>query len=102
MARPDTVKFLARVGVDVVAFVEYMDFLFKNDQTYTYQDFLSMLLELRGTNTVTVKDVMTLRKWLDSELTTIKGLAQGQDEAEPPTPPGRARRGVNGGNAKKR
>merc|ERR1712232_940704 len=64
---PPAVKFLADVGVDVMALVGYMDFLFKDGKKYKSGELIDMLMELRGTNLCTVKDIVTLRRWFDTE-----------------------------------
>lgn len=61
-------KALAEVGVDVVALVDLEDFLFEDSESLPLRDFMEMVLQLRGTNTATVKDIVDLRKWIGQEL----------------------------------
>merc|ERR1719330_1083471 len=58
---PEAAQFMQEVGVDVVGLVEYSDFIFK-DSEMSFTDFVELILQLRGTNQATVKDVVDLRK----------------------------------------
>jgi len=58
---PEAAQFIQEVGVDVVGLVEYSDFIFK-DREMSFSDFVELILQLRGTNTATVKDIVDLRK----------------------------------------
>merc|ERR1712232_1018113 len=65
------VKFLTHVGVDVVALVDFVDVFYKGGKTFEFPEIITMILQLRGTNICTVKDVVDLRKWIDNELLEI-------------------------------
>jgi len=60
--KPEAAKALHDVGVDVVGLVDFVDFLFKNDEDISFASFMETVLSLRGTNGATVKDVVDLRK----------------------------------------
>lgn len=65
------VQFLSSVGIDAIALVDISEYLFKGVETYEYTDMVGALLELRGSNTCTVKDIIDLRKWLIHQLQEI-------------------------------
>jgi hypothetical protein len=84
---PHAVKFLNFVGVDVVALVEYKDVLFKKDKVYSFHELITLILDLRGSNNCTVKDVVDLRKWIDKEFDElhdklVSGLAAAEKATE--------------------
>mmetsp|Transcript_2417 Transcript_2417/g.4445 ORF Transcript_2417/g.4445 Transcript_2417/m.4445 type:complete len:617 (+) Transcript_2417:49-1899(+) len=59
---------IKHLGVDVVALVDQADFIFKDTEELPFDDFMELVLELRGCNHVTVKDVIELRKAVKAEL----------------------------------
>mmetsp|Transcript_59321 Transcript_59321/g.103504 ORF Transcript_59321/g.103504 Transcript_59321/m.103504 type:complete len:294 (-) Transcript_59321:22-903(-) len=59
---------LHEVGVDVLGLMEISDFLFKDDRHMEFPEFMAMVLELRGTNTATVKHIVDLQKFMHIEL----------------------------------
>lgn len=67
----DAVKALKALGVDVLTLIEFADIIFENleegqdDSTseLSFSDFMEVILQFRGTNTATVKDMVDLRKW---------------------------------------
>mmetsp|Transcript_39876 Transcript_39876/g.93350 ORF Transcript_39876/g.93350 Transcript_39876/m.93350 type:complete len:562 (-) Transcript_39876:138-1823(-) len=66
-------KVLHEVDVDVQTLVNFADVLFEDDEGTTqpqlpFADFMQRLLQLRGRNTATVKDLVDLRKWISREL----------------------------------
>merc|ERR1719330_2336869 len=64
---PEAAQFMQDVGVDVVGLVEYSDFIFK-DREMSFSDFVELILQLRGTNQATVKDIVDLRKQVMQQL----------------------------------
>merc|ERR1719210_264437 len=68
---PEAAQFIAEVGVDVVGLVEYSDFIFK-DREMSFSDFVELILQLRGTNQATVKDIVDLRKQVMQEFEKIQ------------------------------
>eukprot|EP00927_Polykrikos_kofoidii_P039741 TRINITY_DN34068_c1_g1_i1.p1 TRINITY_DN34068_c1_g1~~TRINITY_DN34068_c1_g1_i1.p1 ORF type:complete len:998 (-),score=163.07 TRINITY_DN34068_c1_g1_i1:75-2975(-) len=71
------IKILADAGVDVFGLVDCADFIFQQDPRDDHEqhvvveekyldfgDFMEVVLQLRGTNTATVKDIMDLRKFV--------------------------------------
>jgi len=64
---PATAKALQGIGVDVIALVDFTDYLFEEETSMlSFPDFLDLLLELRGSNGATVKDIAQLRKMIKS------------------------------------
>lgn len=59
----DAVQSLQDVGVDVVGLVDFADVIFEDGaQELSFEKFMDVVLQLRGTNTATVKDIVELRK----------------------------------------
>lgn len=79
---------LEEVGVDVVGLLDVADFIFKEDldedldeegsHKLSFEDFMEVVLKLRGTNGSTVKDIVDLRKFvqLRFELLELKMAEQ--------------------------
>merc|ERR1719264_924349 len=67
MQNPDATQILHEVGVDVVALFEYVDYIFRGADTLSLAEFLETVLQFRGTNTATVKDIVDMRKFMLSE-----------------------------------
>eukprot|EP00929_Paragymnodinium_shiwhaense_P073086 TRINITY_DN37152_c0_g1_i1.p1 TRINITY_DN37152_c0_g1~~TRINITY_DN37152_c0_g1_i1.p1 ORF type:complete len:885 (+),score=229.80 TRINITY_DN37152_c0_g1_i1:215-2869(+) len=76
----DAMQAMAEAGVDVVGLVDFADFIFGEDDDYdpsggsgeqvelTPGEFLDVIMQLRGSNNSTVKDVVDLRKFIRSAL----------------------------------
>jgi hypothetical protein len=64
-------KALHEVGVDVIGLVDFTDFIFEKGEDIGFADFLDLVLQLRGTNTATVKDVIDLGKRQNVEISKI-------------------------------
>jgi len=69
-------KALQQVGVDVVGLIDYVDILFEAEdgelhQTLSLADFIEVVLDLRGSCSATVKDVVDLRKYTRNMLKRI-------------------------------
>jgi len=63
---PEAAQFMQSVGVDVVGLVEFSDFIFK-EKELTFPDFVELVLQLRGSNQATVKDIVDMRKQMTAE-----------------------------------
>merc|ERR1711972_786385 len=70
MHRPETTLILHNVGVDVVALIQFGDFIFREQEELSLGDFLATVLQFRGTNTATVKDIVDLRRFVSNEMAT--------------------------------
>merc|ERR1712226_1001435 len=67
LQQPKACKALQDVGVDVVGLVDFVDFIFHEGAAFDFPDFMFLILQLRGTNTATVKDMVDLRKFMTNE-----------------------------------
>mmetsp|Transcript_60736 Transcript_60736/g.144652 ORF Transcript_60736/g.144652 Transcript_60736/m.144652 type:complete len:826 (-) Transcript_60736:167-2644(-) len=76
----EAVDALVEVGVDPVGLVDMSDFIFMDEEAdedgkekeLSLDDFLNMVLKLRGSNTATVKDVMDLRKCIAQTIRRVE------------------------------
>jgi hypothetical protein len=71
----DAVRCLHDVGVDVFALVDLADYIFADDDAdnqdeieLDFTKFMEVILQLRGTNAATVKDIVDLRKFMRQSL----------------------------------
>eukprot|EP00929_Paragymnodinium_shiwhaense_P106237 TRINITY_DN71475_c0_g3_i1.p1 TRINITY_DN71475_c0_g3~~TRINITY_DN71475_c0_g3_i1.p1 ORF type:complete len:1085 (-),score=296.00 TRINITY_DN71475_c0_g3_i1:406-3660(-) len=65
----EAVILLHEVGVDVIALVEYTDIIFEEPgKSLTLGDFIEIVLQFRGEQNATVKDVVDIRKFTAKEL----------------------------------
>lgn len=69
LVNPKIAAVLKLVNVDPVGLAELVPFIFKTDsRQLSYSEFLKLLLSLRGSRSVTVKDIVDLRKFMVREL----------------------------------
>merc|ERR1712178_571234 len=61
-------KALNEVGVDVLALVDLADFIFPKTGRVPFSKFITLMLQFRGSNTCTVKDIVDMRQYILSEL----------------------------------
>merc|ERR1712072_1214911 len=61
------------IGVDPIAFVDISEYLFSEagPQGLTFRQFIDVVLQMRGSNHATVKDVVDLRRIIVSKLDQI-------------------------------
>merc|ERR1712037_403981 len=67
-------KALQGVGVDVIALFDYTEFVFQSSRELSFPEFMDVILQLRGSNTATVKDIVDLRKLVVNEFDRFDGL----------------------------
>lgn len=81
----DAVRCLQDVGVDVVGLVDFADFIFEepdirlsedgveehNEVELDFTKFMQVVLQLRGSNNATVKDIVDLRKFMRNAIMDI-------------------------------
>lgn len=79
LENPAAAKALQEVGVDVIGLVDFTDFIFKDGRELSFPDFMEMVLQLRGSNIATVKDMVDLRKII---LTELEKYGEQQKEVE--------------------
>jgi hypothetical protein len=78
LSLPDAAKAIQEVGVDAVGLMDFTDFIFKDKGALSFGEFMDTVLQLRGSNTATVKDLVDLRKHLRSELCKFADHTQDQ------------------------
>jgi hypothetical protein len=71
LVRPDAANAIQEIGVDVLGLVDLSDFIFRDGIELSMEDFMELVLQLRGTNSATVKDVVDLRKHFIQELNDV-------------------------------
>merc|ERR1719246_259991 len=67
LVQPEAVRIIQKLGVDVIGLVDFSEAIFADDRELSFVEFMELVLELRGTNKATVKDVVELRKWMMQE-----------------------------------
>eukprot|EP00928_Gymnodinium_smaydae_P018136 TRINITY_DN16901_c0_g1_i1.p1 TRINITY_DN16901_c0_g1~~TRINITY_DN16901_c0_g1_i1.p1 ORF type:complete len:680 (-),score=160.38 TRINITY_DN16901_c0_g1_i1:33-2072(-) len=87
LEKPEAVLALQEVDVDPLALVEMSEYIFSEEEgteELDLADFMEAILQLRGVNTATVKDLVDLRRWilskfllLEDRLTGLKPLRRG-------------------------
>jgi len=70
---PEVARAVKEMGVDVVGLVELSDFIFQGDRQLSFDDFFHLVLQLRGSNSVTVKDIFDMRKFVMQEMLILEG-----------------------------
>eukprot|EP00927_Polykrikos_kofoidii_P002552 TRINITY_DN11018_c0_g1_i1.p1 TRINITY_DN11018_c0_g1~~TRINITY_DN11018_c0_g1_i1.p1 ORF type:complete len:827 (+),score=157.68 TRINITY_DN11018_c0_g1_i1:169-2481(+) len=71
LSNPTVAKALSTVGVDVLGLVDLTDFIFAEKDGLSFVDFMEVILQFRGSNTATVKDVVFLRRLLTQEIQNV-------------------------------
>mmetsp|Transcript_17778 Transcript_17778/g.56314 ORF Transcript_17778/g.56314 Transcript_17778/m.56314 type:complete len:661 (+) Transcript_17778:92-2074(+) len=72
LMNPATAKAMQNMGVDVLGLVEFSETLFQDDQELPFADFIRLVLQLRGTNPTTVKDIVDLRHFVMQEMRDLE------------------------------
>jgi len=67
----DALECLNDVNVDVVALVDFADFIFREKEELPLSEFIAGVMQFRGANTATVKDVVDMRKFVSREFRHI-------------------------------
>eukprot|EP00927_Polykrikos_kofoidii_P034699 TRINITY_DN29386_c0_g1_i2.p1 TRINITY_DN29386_c0_g1~~TRINITY_DN29386_c0_g1_i2.p1 ORF type:complete len:911 (-),score=190.03 TRINITY_DN29386_c0_g1_i2:76-2808(-) len=73
LVRPDAARIIQEIGVDVVGLVDFSDYVFRDGVPINFADFMELVLQLRGTNNATVKDIVDLRRNVLAELSQLQG-----------------------------
>lgn len=76
LLNPQAARMVQEVGVDVVGLVDFSEYLFHGDSTLSFPEFMDLVLQLRGSNTATVKDVVDLRKFIASQVLEMTDLVK--------------------------
>eukprot|EP00927_Polykrikos_kofoidii_P083241 TRINITY_DN8483_c0_g1_i1.p1 TRINITY_DN8483_c0_g1~~TRINITY_DN8483_c0_g1_i1.p1 ORF type:complete len:781 (-),score=142.02 TRINITY_DN8483_c0_g1_i1:41-2383(-) len=65
---------LSNLGVDPVGLIDFSDQIFAEPRDLSFAEFMDIILQLRGSNTATVKDVVDLRKLIVFEVSKVIDL----------------------------
>lgn len=83
--KPEAARALQNIGCDAVGLVDFSDFIFVEDKPISFGDFMETVLQLRGSNTSTVKDMVDLRKFIVMELYNMeRSIEEKLDELHAP------------------
>lgn len=69
---PAAASAIQDVGVDPVGLVDFAEFIFRDQDELTFGDFIEIILQFRGSNASTVKDVVELRRYMMTELRNLE------------------------------
>merc|ERR1719254_375752 len=72
LEKPKAIKALQEVGVDVLGLAELSDFIYKEKKDLSFSEFMETVLQLRGTNTATVKSIVDMRMFMTKELGRVE------------------------------
>eukprot|EP00927_Polykrikos_kofoidii_P007814 TRINITY_DN13207_c1_g3_i1.p1 TRINITY_DN13207_c1_g3~~TRINITY_DN13207_c1_g3_i1.p1 ORF type:complete len:870 (-),score=165.18 TRINITY_DN13207_c1_g3_i1:100-2487(-) len=84
----EAMEALHEVGVDVIGLVDFADFIFGDEDDaeedapaveLTLPEFMEVILQLRGTNSATVKDIVDLRKFVRTSIANTTRQIEGTD-----------------------
>eukprot|EP00931_Biecheleriopsis_adriatica_P027198 TRINITY_DN16389_c0_g1_i1.p1 TRINITY_DN16389_c0_g1~~TRINITY_DN16389_c0_g1_i1.p1 ORF type:complete len:656 (+),score=114.00 TRINITY_DN16389_c0_g1_i1:40-1968(+) len=67
LAKPQAIRTLTSIGVDVLGAIDLVDVLYEVDTPLPFAIVMRHMLMLRGNNTATVKDVVDVRKFISLE-----------------------------------
>eukprot|EP00927_Polykrikos_kofoidii_P030065 TRINITY_DN25935_c0_g2_i5.p1 TRINITY_DN25935_c0_g2~~TRINITY_DN25935_c0_g2_i5.p1 ORF type:complete len:661 (+),score=90.25 TRINITY_DN25935_c0_g2_i5:142-1983(+) len=76
VSRQDFAKVMVEVGVDVANLVGLSTWLFRGGRTMPIGDFYRLIMQLRGSNYATVKDIVDMRKYLMDVMEHIEKTVQ--------------------------
>jgi len=71
---PEVRQVLHEVGVDIYALVDFTHEVFGSRQELDFFEFLRTVLQFRGNNTATIRDMVQLRRYLANKLHRIEDL----------------------------
>jgi len=91
MDNQQAVSLLDEIGVDAVGVVGFADFFFEGDHaeaiSVSYDEFMKLILDLRGSNSATVRDVVDLRKYVQQQFAASELRSERRSsQIEPPRP----------------
>lgn len=84
--RSDVIRGLKEIGVDVVALVSLSDVIFENGKSLNFPDFMEIVLQFRGSNVATVKDIVDLRKMVGIQIAKVEQLLMGRERQADDSP----------------
>jgi voltage-gated sodium channel len=62
LATPVVARALLEVNIDVIGLVDFADYIFRDADSISFMEFMDTILQLRGSNMATVKDIVDLRR----------------------------------------
>jgi hypothetical protein len=71
LMQSEAARIIAEIGVDVVGLVDMADYIFKDGVELSFADFMELILQMRGSNSSTVKDIVDMRRFLLTELSGV-------------------------------
>eukprot|EP00931_Biecheleriopsis_adriatica_P004198 TRINITY_DN105902_c0_g1_i1.p1 TRINITY_DN105902_c0_g1~~TRINITY_DN105902_c0_g1_i1.p1 ORF type:complete len:606 (-),score=102.30 TRINITY_DN105902_c0_g1_i1:20-1837(-) len=74
VSEPTWVKAIDKLGVDVFGLIDLADWIFEANEALSFSRFMEIILELRGSNSATVKDIVDLRKLLNDHQERLEVL----------------------------
>jgi hypothetical protein len=77
LKNPQATKALRDVDVDPAGLVDMDDFIFEDQEKLTFNEFMEVVLSLRGTENAKVKDIVDLRKYIRKELDKVLHSSDG-------------------------
>eukprot|EP00927_Polykrikos_kofoidii_P037574 TRINITY_DN3174_c0_g2_i4.p1 TRINITY_DN3174_c0_g2~~TRINITY_DN3174_c0_g2_i4.p1 ORF type:complete len:860 (+),score=175.81 TRINITY_DN3174_c0_g2_i4:47-2581(+) len=72
LLHPSCARCFQEIGLDVVGLVDFSDYIFRDGHALSFCDLMEVVLQLRGTNNSTVKDLVDLRRYMAKELASIR------------------------------
>merc|ERR1719460_4032 len=77
--KPEACLTLQEVGVDVMGLVDLADFIFAGSQdedeepkSLTFEEFLEIVLSMRGNNSASVKDIVDVRRFISKTYSQLE------------------------------
>merc|ERR1712224_60211 len=72
MDSPADVQTLHEIGIDIAALVDFADFIFKGKDELEMGEFMENIMQFRGSNHATVKDIVDTRVFVTAELDELR------------------------------
>jgi len=76
LSKADCAKDLNDVGVDAVALIDAADFVYRDKDSLTFAELLTVVLGLRGKNDTKVQDIVQTRKFLHVEMQRMEACLE--------------------------
>jgi len=78
---PALMQNLQELGVDIVAFVDFANYIYNDHDELSFSAFLDTVVQFRGSKAATVKDVVDMRKFVSMELSSLEARLDMRAEA---------------------
>jgi hypothetical protein len=76
MMQDETRRVLMHCGVDIIGLMGLQEFIFREADQISFGEFFSMVLQLRGGNPCTVKDIVDTRNFMHTEVSLLSERIQ--------------------------